>query len=41
MNQTEYEKLTPEKKWENATIANNFISYKVMQLGLRKLIISK
>ena len=30
MNQTEYEKLTPEKKWENATIANNFIFYKVM-----------
>lgn len=25
------ENLTPEKKWENATIANNFIFFKVMQ----------
>ena len=23
--------LTPEKKWEQATIANNFIFYKVMR----------
>ena len=30
MIQTDYDKLTPEKKWENATIANNFIFYKVM-----------
>ena len=31
MVQTDYEKLTPEEKWEKATIANNFIFYKVMR----------
>lgn len=31
MVQTEYENLTPEEKWEHATIANNFIFYKVMR----------
>lgn len=31
MVQTDYENLTPEEKWEHATIANNFIFYKVMQ----------
>ena len=30
MDQTTYEKLSPEQKWEKATIANNFIFYKVM-----------
>lgn len=30
MDQTTYERMTPEEKWENATIANNFIFYKVM-----------
>ena len=25
------EKLTPEQKWEQATLANNFIFYKVMK----------
>lgn len=30
MVQTDYENLTPEEKWEHATIANNFIFYKVM-----------
>ncbi len=30
MVQTDYETLTPEEKWEHATIANNFIFYKVM-----------
>ena len=29
MNETEI--LTPEEKWEQATIANNFIFYKVMR----------
>ena len=24
-------RLTPEEKWEKATIANNFIFYKIMQ----------
>ncbi len=28
MIQTDYENLSPEKKWEKATIANNFIFYK-------------
>jgi predicted transposase/invertase (TIGR01784 family) len=30
MDQTTYEKMSPEEKWKNATIANNFIFYKVM-----------
>lgn len=30
MIQTIYENLSPEEKWEKATIANNFIFYKVM-----------
>lgn len=31
MIQNNYETLTPEEKWKNATIANNFIFYKVMR----------
>lgn len=31
MVQSNDENLTPEKRWENATIANNFIFFKVMQ----------
>ena len=27
----ETKELTPEEKWEQATIANNFIFYKVMR----------
>ena len=30
MIQNDSEFLTPEEKWKNATIANNFIFYKVM-----------
>ena len=25
------EKMTPDEKWDNATLANNFIFYKVMR----------
>lgn len=28
------QKLTPEQKWEQATLANNFIFYKVMRQRL-------
>ena len=31
MIQNDSEILTPEEKWKNATIANNFIFYKVMR----------
>ena len=31
MIQNNYEPLSPEEKWKNATIANNFIFYKVMR----------
>ena len=31
MVQNDYENLTPKEKWEKATIANNFIFYKVMR----------
>lgn len=31
MIQNDYENLTPEEKWKNATIANNFIFYKIMR----------
>ena len=31
---TNEQNLTPEQKWENATLANNFIFYKVMRQRL-------
>ena len=31
------ERLTPEQKWEQATLANNFIFYKVMRHQTRCL----
>lgn len=39
MNQTEYEKLTPEKKWENATIANN-LTVHINTFLLQKIMIN-